>query len=157
MPGEHIVLVASARLRPSVSVMISTCLGSASHSKNGQQCVISFCTPSSAQSSVDGRRHAIWSTGLDEPSVPKETGAQHLSSFRPIAWLTTVRKLVEYLLLMTLGTIQCESFQRAFVKKKQPPATRNMQHLDGSRKSKRVAHPTFRGTHRLGKNVRPLR
>ena len=34
---------------------------------------------------------------------------------------------------------------------KQPPATSNIPHLDGSRKSKRVGHPTLRSTNRLEK------
>ena len=36
MPGELSVLVPCARLSPTVPVMISVCLGSASHSKHGQ-------------------------------------------------------------------------------------------------------------------------
>ena len=40
MPSEISVLVACARLRPSVSVMISLCLGSASHAKNGQPVMV---------------------------------------------------------------------------------------------------------------------
>ena len=86
--------------------------------------------------------------------IPKEVVAQHLDRVREIAGLTTTRKLVGFLWLMTLEKLFCESSQTAFLK----TATCHKEHfsiLMAPERSQRVEHPTLRNTNRLDKSVRP--
>ena len=82
--------------------------------------------------------------------LSNETGAQHLDRFRPKACLITVRKLVVYLWLVTLGKIKCESFQTAFVKNSHPLQGSNII-LMAAEKVKYCEIPLFAAQRRLGK------
>ena len=55
---------------------------------------------------------------------PKETGAQHLDRFRPMACFITTRKQVGYLRLMTIENIKFGSFQSGTLHSQQHKPTR---------------------------------
>ena len=71
----------------------------------------------------NGCKELQFDDGLTEAAtvlLSKETGAQHVDRFRPIACLTTMRKLVGYVWLMTMEKIKRDSFQTAYVNDSHP-------------------------------------
>ena len=90
LPGERSVLVPSARLRPSVSVMLSTYLGSASHPKNGQPFMV--CP----YRTLRFNRMVSYKPPSSPPNTPQAFTINDLaSSFRKPLQITLIRSYHE--------------------------------------------------------------